>query len=485
MSQLTEQEIIRAGLPFIRSHYKFRPHGQAIMETRYNVAAAGDVIADGYIAFDNEEGTPFIVTVESTSQKTRDEVIYAIQYNLLNWDSLACNSLILAAGYAYLHHKGYNIAQTLGEIPTVLILTGCLCLGLFLFRILLGWMRRYRYIYAIEQFKQYDATEQWIALGEDVFETHVDKNFVELKEQCVDNGFGLIMVNRKLEVQLLITPARDAVIENRKGVVFVDQQPTALSSRSAQMKKWLVDKSSRISKARSTVGLNRYRSGFYKQIVTVVIGLLVISGIYFKEWQDSPIAYVDEDKYQRDQLIKIKDVRIEQKGFEMGEDPIFNWDSITGNYLRLEDSTWNDDLPATRIIEYADEDLLELDANLKTEGATQTEIVVGLHNGNITSYDCERFYNFTGTLYLVQDGLYTEISAAQRRLRLLANRGLKSNLLWLGCFGETNRYIVYHQLMFSDRSEAVTAAEIVTRELKQKNILYRTLEIRTLRKSTK
>jgi len=100
LSQLTEQEIIRAALPFIRSHYKFRPRGEAIM--------------------------------------------YTIQNKLLNWDSLACTALLLAAGYTYFHYHGHNIAQTLGEIPTVLILSGGLCLGLFLFRLLLGWMRRYR-----------------------------------------------------------------------------------------------------------------------------------------------------------------------------------------------------------------------------------------------------------------------------------------------------------------------------------------------------
>ena len=122
------------------------------------------------------------------------------------------------------------------------------------------WLRKKRYIYAIEQFKQYEATEQWIALGEDVFESHLVKDFVELREQCVDNGFGLVMVDKNLDVQMLITPARDAVIENRKGLVFEDQGRIVKTPQNTVFKKWFRDKTSRISKARSTVGLSRYLS---------------------------------------------------------------------------------------------------------------------------------------------------------------------------------------------------------------------------------
>ncbi len=483
MSQLTEQEIIRAALPFIRSHYKFRPRGEMIMETRYDVATTGGVIADGYLAFDTEEGEPFIVTVESTSQTTRDEVIYAIQNKILNWDSLACTSLLLAAIYAYYHHQGYNIAQLLGEIPTVLIITGGFCIGLFLFRILLGWMRRYRYIYAIEQFKQYDATEQWIALGEDVFASHVAKDFVELKEQCVDNGFGLVMVDANLDVQLLITPSRDAVNENRKGVVFEDQATIVKATRGKQMKKWFGDKTSRLSKARPTVGLSRYRAGFYKQLLTMIIGLSVITGIFYKEWKDSPIAYVDEDQYQRDQLIKSKDIRKEKEGYFMEKELHLNWDSITGNYLSLEESIWENDGPATSTIVYTEDDLLELDANPKSGNESSTQIVVATKDGVSTSYDCERFYNFKGALYLVQDGVYSGLTIAQRRLRLLSNAGFNASILWLGCFGEEQEYVVYYQLMFPERSEAMSNAKAIISDLKRKKIPYGTLKIRTLRKS--
>lgn len=485
MSQLTEKEIIRAGLPYIRSHYKFRPRCSAIMETRYDVEASGGVIADGYLAFDNEDGEPFIVTVESTSFKTRDEVIYAIQNKLLNWDSLAITTIFLTGVYVYYNFHGYNVSQTIGSIPTIFLITSCFCLGLFLFRILLGWMRRYRYIYAIEQFKQYEATEQWIALGADVFSSHVDKDFIELKEQCVDNGFGLVMVNDKHEVQLLITPAREAVFANRQGLIIADQkQPISNLSFIEKGVKWCANKTRRIIKARPTAGLSRYRSGFYKQIVTIFLGLTIMTGIYYKEWMDSPIAYVDEDKYQRDQLVKAKNVRGERKGYLIEEENLHNWDSITGNYLTIEESIWEDDTKATSEIFYERGELLELDANPKTHNSSRTEIIVGNRDGVAASYDCERFYNFTGSLFLVQDGIYEDLTTAEQRLRRINKAGLDGNLLWLGCFGEGTKYVVYYQLMFPIRREAVSVAESVIEELKQKEIPYGTLKIRTLRKST-
>ena len=455
------------------------------METRYDVEASGGVIADGYLAFDNEEGEPFIVTVESTSHKSRDEVIYAIQNKLLNWDSLAITTIFLTAIYVYFNFHGYNVSQIIGSISTIFLVTGGFCLGLFLFRILLGWMRRYRYIYAIEQFKQYDATEQWIALGADVFASHVDKDFIELKEQCVDNGIGLVMVNLKHEVQLLITPSREAVIANREALILTDQkQHIGNLSFLQKGAKWCANKTRRIRKARPTIGLSRYRSGFYKQLLTIFLGLTIMTGIYCKEWMDSPITYVDEDKYQRDQLIKAKNVRAEKKGYLIEEGNLHNWDSITGNYLTIEESIWEDDTKATSEIFYEKGELLELEANPKVHNSSRTKIIVGNREGVVASYDCERFYNFTGSLFLVQDGIYEDLTAAQQRLRRINKAGLNGNLLWLGCFGEGTKYVVYYQLMFPVRSEAVSVAKSVIEELKQKEIPYGTLKIRTLRKST-
>jgi len=66
----------------------------------------------------------------------------------------------------------------------------------------------------------------------------------------------------------------------------------------------------------------------------------------------------------------------------------------------------------------------------------------------------------------------------------LSNAGFPANILWLGCFGEGEEYVVYYQLMFPKRKEAMTEAKSILQDLKRKDIPYGTLKIRTLRKST-
>jgi len=480
---LTEQQIIRAALPFIRSHYKYRPRGPGGMETRYDVATKEGLIADGYIAFESETGAPFIVTVESTSQQSREEVIYTIQNNLLSWDSVALASLLVAGGYAWVHGKGFNTTQHIGEIPTVLLLIGAISIGLFSFRILLGWMRRYRYIYAIEQFKRYQVTEQWIALGEDVFKRSLDKDYFELQEQCVDNGIGLVIVNTDLTVEIVFTPSREAVHTDRAVVAFGDRATVVKKSKRKKAAQWLKQNTSRLSKARPTIGLGRYRAGFYKQLITLSLGLSIIGGIFYNEWRDSPIAYVDEATYQRDQLIQSKKIRPESSDYFIEEGEKLYSDSISGNYLSLEESPGvNQNGNNNNQIANSGE-LLELNANPVNGGKASQEIRVGTAAGGYMDYDCERFYNFTGAVYLVQDGVFAEVATAMRRIELLTNAGFTANLMQLSCFGNEPGYAVYFDLMYSNKSEAQTVARKYQKLLKARAIPYGELKIRTLKRT--
>lgn len=478
---MTEQQIVRAALPFIRAHYKYRPRGPGGMETRYDIATAEGLIADGYIAFESETGEPFIVTIESTSPQSREEVIYKIQNHLLSWDGIALSSLLVAGGYAYIHGKGFNTTQQFGEVSTILLLIGGLSMGLFFFRILLGWMRRYRYIYAIEQFKLYAATEQWIALGEDVFEDTLDRDYLELREQCVDNGIGLVMVKSDLSVDMIFTPSREAVHADRAVVNFNDRETVIKTSKRKAVANWLKQKTSRISKARSTVGLGRYRAGFYKQLITLALGLSIIGGIFYNEWRESPIAYVNESRYQRDQLIQSKKIRPESSGYFVEEGEKLYSDSISGNYLSMEESLES-------AANYDGEELsntgslLELDASPKVPLPSRKEIQVGTPEGTYLEYDCERFYNFTGSVYLVQGGVFATPEAALTRIQVLKGVGFNANMMWLGCFGNETGYAVYFDLMYLQKSEARTIARKYKKLLEARSLPYATIKIRTLKR---
>ncbi|MDO8367853.1 MAG: hypothetical protein Q7T20_13715, partial [Saprospiraceae bacterium] len=66
----------------------------------------------------------------------------------------------------------------------------------------------YRYIFAIQQFKQYFADEQWVAIAEDVFPSPIDPYLLELRNQCVYNGIGLAIVPLEGMVRKVIDPSR-------------------------------------------------------------------------------------------------------------------------------------------------------------------------------------------------------------------------------------------------------------------------------------
>jgi len=81
-------------------------------------------------------------------------------------------------------------------------------IGFFAWYFTLNKWRKYRYIYAIQQFKQYAADEQWIAIAEDVFPSPIDPYLLELRQQCVFSGFGLAIVAEHAETRVLCAPTR-------------------------------------------------------------------------------------------------------------------------------------------------------------------------------------------------------------------------------------------------------------------------------------
>ena len=206
---------------------------------RYDVRSKTGIIADGHLSFPMEDGQSFVATFEATSYDTREEVRYRIQSRLLIWDSLAVGSILTAfmASYAYTFHRA--MIKMAGLWMSLAALTLILLLAYLVYYFLFRGLHKYRYIYAIEQFKRYHANEQWIAIGEDVFLTSEDHFFRELKDQCVLNGFGLISVDRDHEPQLLITPSRQEVFGSKRRMTsFVEQNRFADSFAGKTVKGW-------------------------------------------------------------------------------------------------------------------------------------------------------------------------------------------------------------------------------------------------------
>ena len=206
---ITEQDIQKAFTAHLREFYKYRYEYEPGTWAEANDALAqGGIIADGMVSFDKPDGSKFVSTFEATSLDKSGEVKFKQNAIYFLWDCFAFASLVTGAvlGYMYLFQflnlSRLGLAGMIGLIFTMF---------LFAFSVwyfgMSSW-RKYRYIYAIEQFKQYFADEQWIVLGYDVFPNPEDPYLKELRSQCTFSGFGLAVVDYSNGVRIVSTPSR-------------------------------------------------------------------------------------------------------------------------------------------------------------------------------------------------------------------------------------------------------------------------------------
>ncbi|MCC6726298.1 MAG: hypothetical protein IT258_17455, partial [Saprospiraceae bacterium] len=218
--QLTENIIKKVALRFFRHYYKFRLRFEDQPVTaKYDLEGVGGIVADGYYSFKKPDGKLFTATFEATSRESKDEVVYKPDQRVLLWDGLAVMSIVMVSLAFYnLRSPIHALDNTrFGERAILLFLIGLFVWMLFV--LIARNFRRYRYIYAVEQFKKYFADEQWIALATDVFENKEDKYLAELKSQCVHNGIGLLTIDRNLDPKILITPSRHDIFAGKRQVV--------------------------------------------------------------------------------------------------------------------------------------------------------------------------------------------------------------------------------------------------------------------------
>ncbi|MEM6699928.1 MAG: hypothetical protein AAF599_16110, partial [Bacteroidota bacterium] len=227
---LSEDSIKQATLSFLKSYYRYRPslmendlQKGIHMDARYDETVGTDITIDGFIAYQQRNGSTFTATFEASSYDKRYEVLYQIQTRLVGWDGLAIATSVATLVFLFTYITGnYNLKE-------VALLAGAIyILSIGLLTLIYRWIcliwpdaiDRYHYIYAVEQFKRYYADEQWISIGEDVFTGPTDTKLLELRDQCIKNGFGLIEVREDLVPIILITPSRETILKNRKRFDF-------------------------------------------------------------------------------------------------------------------------------------------------------------------------------------------------------------------------------------------------------------------------
>ncbi len=206
---MQENEIKTAFLPFLREFYRFRYEYQAHTEqvSLDNVSQDG-IIADGMLKFSKPDGTPFVCTYEATSADKSEEVKYSQNQDYFLWDCAAFAAFASMLVYLFLFVTDLVFLGKLPLTGKIGLPLGTALIAFFLWYFIMPGWKKYRYIYAIEQFKRYYADEQWVALSDDVFPSPTNPFFLELKDQCIYQGVGLAIVYPDKQVRLVAAPSR-------------------------------------------------------------------------------------------------------------------------------------------------------------------------------------------------------------------------------------------------------------------------------------
>ncbi len=482
MSFITENTIKKVGLQFMKTYYKYRPRkeGEAAILS-YDMRTSGGIIADGFYSFTKPDGSRFLSTFEATSYYTKDEILFKRQSRILFWDGLATASFAASIAYSYgFMYNHFTIDQT--GIAINFAYLGLVFLSAF-FLFLLGARRnhRYRYIYGIEQFKKYHADEQWVALGADVFENPNDKFFRELKNQCVLNGFGLFKVDENGKAQILMTPSLQEIFSgSRKIMDFFNQSMIGEAWQSNRYSKWrgrIVSKF--LGWSEHSASVLRYRKTFFPQIVLTSIAWALIAGIFFKELSQKVVLYVDKGDYEKEMAILRQKTEREQPEFLVDTLPFKR--SFSGKKeLKFREEKEGVSPPEESPLPKPS------DSSQPESKKKAADILVGLQSDDAVAYDCTRFFNFSGTKFLVQEGLYEKLEIASHRMEWLRENAFQSGVLWTGCFaGKEEGYVVYFDLIYNSEEEALEKLGQILKLADSKKWSFPDLKIRTLRLKSK
>ncbi|MCB0557898.1 MAG: hypothetical protein H6573_15890 [Lewinellaceae bacterium] len=471
MASLDEREITQITLRFLKSHYRQRQREGATMLSS-DMRGAGGIIADGFLSFRQMEGGDFRATVEATSRSSQHEVRFKLRRSLLKWDSVAAAAALLAIVFSVLYVQHLLPLEQYPPIVWVALLLVAFILVSPVFYVVLSPLRRYRYIFAVEQFKQYYADEQWVAIGEDVFPNyHDDRYYLELKGQCIYNGFGLVVVRENKPPIMQVTPSRQDLFKNRRKLIpLFSQVELNKVMQEENYPEWL-----RQFKPRRLIA---FHQKFKYQMAVCLISLVAIGGVFYQEWLDRPLKVLSYEDYLVEMAKAWRDNRYNSMP-----------DSIFSSEYRIDTPfVWpppfrKDESPYRGLGLTADPPpgpaaLLE-PKNPEAGFLTAFPDVDGL-----ITYDCSRL-RIDGAAYLIQEGIYPSYGRAANRISELNSYGLETSGLWLGCFTDLGRgYVVFFGPVFRGSAEAERALKFYETQLGD-NVLKIKLEISSLSMQSK
>lgn len=488
---LTEDDIKQKFLPFLkefyRYRYEFRPES---LHAELDNVSAGGLVADGMVSFRKQDGTPFVCTYEATSVDKSGEVKFSLNVRYFTWDCLAFGAMTATAGYAIAYAARLNWLKNLEWTGNAGFVLGMGVIGFLIWYFTMRNWRKYRYIYAIEQFKQYFAHEQWVALGEDVFPSPNDPYLLELKNQCVYNGFGLALVPESGEIRTLITPSRLGIYgKDRRMVQWVtrlqwyqamSQNVSAFSRMRTVIpdevrhffnKLWgpvrylLIDPAKKsLLKSRSggkqNTGLGRFMQAHGVQKWIFALSLLVIVPLCYRVLTAREDRVEDvvqlpasnpEDQYgylYEGETPRRRDPRGIPK---QDPNPVSRPDKEENiPTINLSGDPDEDDIPTINLSGVEDEPKAATPAPSPVPYSTEPA-------QKIVGNPCTRFQNQKG--WIIQDNAFSNKTFADQRIAALRKKGIQCDLIPRSCFGDAlaQGYVV--------RLNSTQASEIAAQKL--------------------
>jgi hypothetical protein len=527
-TMITEQDIQKTFFAHLREFYRYRfEYVPGSFEEATNALASGGIIADGMVSFQKPDGERFLCTFEATSTDKADEVKFRQNAIYFLWDCFAFASLFTGIGIAFMYFYKFASLAILGLTGMIGLVFTLFLFGFSFWYFLMPKWRKYRYIYAIEQFKQYFADEQWVVLGYDVFPNHDDQYLNELRTQCTFSGFGLAIIGFQGTVRVICTPSRLGIYGHDRadahwvtGTTAYDELrnkwqkmatvPDGLTQLYNQIARpfrfFILDPITNIlwrltggNVLQSDSEFNRYMKSYTHQKALSLIGLLMIGSLFYKTVRSNQfhteVEYNTRSEYEKRRSYGYTNPE-DQPGY-VGQErlPITYGNGVPKQYpgpkpvaakpstttknqdgIESDESVQEIDLTALR--QEDDTKVPKIEAPIQyAENTKSSTSGKGLASTKpIKTIAVSKPFDWCSTLngksgWLIQDNYFLAKDGAELRTKTLKAAGISCFQVQSSCLEKgRNGYYVFIKELFPSENSALDHLQKTISAIKKKNI---------------
>ncbi len=404
MNHTVEDSLIKNGLSFLRNHYKsIKRVAPSELFTRFELP--NQVTLDGALRITREEDDMFFVTLEATDLKNIGEVTYIILKKKRIIDGLAIGAFFMAIIFLLDHFDRWVFTESTIVSNLIILTLGVLLFAYIWYRISFSYSR-YKYIYAIQQFKKYEAHAKWLLISNQVWNKLDDDDRAELKKQCVFDNIGFLISGDDARIRIVMNPNTNQglVIENQ----FLKKNKTKWFEFVNKNANWVDNK-------------ERFINSDWKNFV---LFLLFFCGTTF---------FITNEYFRTHGVITVneKDYSTFLKNKKFTEEPKYYFVDRKNRFLYIED--FSEMLNNGRIL-----------SNLISMGASKQ-----------IWYDCSRVKNLPDKFYLVELSWYENVNEMMDKLKQFNRSPFVINAIWLGCLdGYQHHYSLFAGPFFNDEKSA-------------------------------